>query len=600
MKKYTINIHKKGIRAHLLVYIGFFVVLPLCLGLIILNFYLQKSMNETQKTYDVSTLSQIKNTMDQILETTNYTTSMLMTNKDMLTDLRTLQSWNEDYGVYTAKRSISAKLSELESSTLNAVGVKIAILTSEGDLIGPHIQSKTEVDYHQKSWYQEIIKNNRKTTFCKDLSIFFHEMDIYNVKVNQDLYIGRAITDYNDNYLGIILQQVSGEKIWGKFVKTLENGNEGAFYFFNNEKELQMAYNGGDEKEIQFLIKESEEWKLSQTADVQMIKEYKNYCIPVLLKHSDNMIVYTIPEKAFQLEGKGILRVILVLIFMLILLSIATMVYISGKISKPLVYVVNEVENAVNGIIKIQEPKEISFLEIQKLISSYNRAGDRIKALIEHVKLESKQKEKAHYEILMSQISPHFIFNTVNSIKIMANEKQDWQTVSALESLGKILHAVYSYKNGMTTVGQESALLQAYVDIMKMRFGDSFHYFNSIPTELYYYEIPAFTMQPIVENAILHGIHGVTAGQIIVSTLEYPNDFVISVFNNGNSADKEKMEELLKHSEQNRSNFTGIGLNNVNSRLKMLYGDTYGLIFNDSVTTGFEIWIRIPKKIAAR
>ena len=123
----------------------------------------------------------------------------------------------------------------------------------------------------------------------------------------------------------------------------------------------------------------------------------------------------------------------------------------------------------------------------------------------------------------MSQISPHFIFNTVNSIRIMAvKEGQDRvggneNTEKALEALGDILHAVYSNRNGMTTVGQETALLKSYVDIMQMRFGSSFQYYNVIPTELFYYEIPAFTMQPIVENAILHGVKGVTAGQIIVS-----------------------------------------------------------------------------------
>ena len=131
---------------------------------------------------------------------------------------------------------------------------------------------------------------------------------------------------------------------------------------------------------------------------------------------------------------------------------------------------------------------------------------------------------------------------------------------------------------------------------MQMRFGSSFQYYNVIPTELFYYEIPAFTMQPIVENAILHGVKGVTAGQIIVSAIEYENNFVISVFNNGNSVDKKKIEDLLK-GEKNQRAVTGIGLYNVNFRLKLLYGESYGLIYNEKVRNGFEIWIRLPKKI---
>lgn len=239
---------------------------------------------------------------------------------------------------------------------------------------------------------------------------------------------------------------------------------------------------------------------------------------------------------------------------------------------------------------------------MSKFVSSYNQAGKRIEELLGNVERESRLKEKAHYEMLMSQISPHFIFNTVNSIRIMAikegqnREGGNENTEKALEALGDILHAVYSNKNGMTTVGQETALLKSYVDIMQMRFGSSFQYYNVIPTELFYHEIPAFTMQPIVENAILHGVKGVTAGQIIVSAIEYENDFVISVFNNGNSADKKKIEDLLK-GEKNQRAVTGIGLYNVNSRLKLLYGESYGLIYNEKVRNGFEIWVRLPKKI---
>ena len=136
---------------------------------------------------------------------------------------------------------------------------------------------------------------------------------------------------------------------------------------------------------------------------------------------------------------------------------------------------------------------------------------------------------------------------------------------------------------------EDKAVIQVFEGTPALKWWD-------ITTELFYHEIPVFTMQPIVENAILHGVKGVTAGQIIVSAIEYENDFVISVFNNGNSADKKKIEDLLK-GEKNQRAVTGIGLYNVNSRLKLLYGESYGLIYNEKVRNGFEIWVRLPKKI---
>ena len=325
------------------------------------------------------------------------------------------------------------------------------------------------------------------------------------------------------------------------------------------------------------------------------------YYIAGELENASNKLVYLVPREIFLKENRKILQHILEMVLLVIGFTVCTMLYFSRRLARPLVEVAQTLEKAPNGMAVLEEPRG-SFQEMSKFVSCYNQARKKIEELLEKVERESRLKEKAHYEMLMSQISPHFIFNTVNSIRIMAiKEGQDRageneNTEKALEALGDILHAVYSNKNGMTTVGQETALLKAYVDIMQMRFGSSFQYYNVIPTELFYYEIPAFTMQPIVENAILHGVKGVTAGQIIVSAIEYENDFVISVFNNGNSADKKKIEDLLK-GEKNQRAVTGIGLYNVNSRLKLLYGESYGLIYNEKVRNGFEIWIRLPKKI---
>ena len=319
------------------------------------------------------------------------------------------------------------------------------------------------------------------------------------------------------------------------------------------------------------------------------------------LENTSNKLVYLIPQEIFLKENRKILQRILEMLLLVIGFTVCTMLYFSKRIAKPLVEVAQTLEKAPNGMAVLEEPQG-SFQEMSKFVFCYNQAGKKIEELLGNVERESRLKEKAHYEMLMSQISPHFIFNTVNSIRIMAikegqnREGGNENTEKALEALGDILHAVYSNKNGMTTVGQETALLKSYVDIMQMRFGSSFQYYNVIPTELFYYEIPAFTMQPIVENAILHGVKGVTAGQIIVSAIEYENEFVISVFNNGNSADKKKIEDLLK-GEKNQRAVTGIGLYNVNSRLKLLYGESYGLIYNEKVRNGFEIWVRLPKKI---
>lgn len=593
-KEKWLDFHKKGIRTQMMVYIGILVVLPLCLGLMVLNIYLQKVMSDNKVRFDSSSLLQIKNNADQIIEVMNYSTSMMIVNQDVLENIRLLGAYPDSYELYRAKTSLSTRLADLESSVLNAVDGKLAILTTDGYLIGSYNISKTNLDYEKEAWYGEILENGRKITFQPELIQFFQAMSNYTIRDHQHLYIGRSIQDYSGRPLGIIMVQLSASKIWGKYTQALEKSGQEAFYILDDDFRRLIDYNGRDDRFLERMSEEATGWNLDQKHVLRGTMDAADYYMAILLEQSENVLLYSIPASVYREELSGIASGIFVLIFLLVFLTILTMIYFSGKLSRPLIYMVDMLEQSDNGILKLRDTKP-SFGEMNKLIASYNKAGERIEDLIKKVKLESELKEKAHYEMLMSQISPHFIFNTVHSIQIMAQKEQDTRTERALESLGAILQAVYRSKNGMTTVGQETILLQAYVEIMQMRFGDSFHFYNTIPAELYLYEIPAFTMQPIVENAILHGVRDMKAGQIIVSAVEYPHDFMISVFDNGESADKEKMDRLLKKPNKSKSAFTGIGLYNVNSRLKMLYGDSYGLIFNEKALTGFEIWIRIPK-----
>ena len=584
----------RSIRSQLLIYIGIFVVFPLCLGLFLLNLYLQKTINENNTTFRESALSQIKDNADQIIEVTNYSTSILMLNQEILENLRIVDHLEDSYQSYRAKMDISNRLLEMESSVLGAFNGKMAILTNSGYLIGSHNLSKTSLSVEEEEWYQKILKNGRKTTFCAELSVFFQEMTASTINDYECLYLGRTILDYAGEKRGILLVQISELKIWKKIIENMNTSGKGSFFILNDDLEIQMKYNAADEKIEEDLYQICE--KLQENPEQKIKQTVRNgYCYFIVpLSHRNNMLIYTIPEAILREESNGVSKSIFLLILLLILLTICTMIYFSGKLSKPLKSLAEMLEESDSGILRIQPPRN-SFKEIEKFIFSYNHAGSRIQELISRVKKESHLKEKAHYETLMSQISPHFIFNTVNTIRLMAKEG-DPKTERALEALGEILHAVYRNKDGMTTVGEETALLEAYVEIMKVRFGNSFQYYNGIPTELYFYEIPAFTMQPIVENAILHGVKDIKAGQIIVSAVEYQNDFVIIIFNNGNSEEKEFVEHLINTPQKNRRSFTGIGLYNVNLRLKMLYGDSYGLIFNEKIKNGFEIWIRMPKR----
>lgn len=582
----------KSIRIQMIVYMGGFVILPLCLGLMILNIYLQKNISDNKANQQEALMLQIKDNAEQMIEVSNYATSMMMTNSEVLEGLNILENQEDSYEVYRAKVNLSVKISELESSVLNAVGGKIAVLTNSGYLIGSYNLSKTGIEYQGTDWYQQIIKNGRTPTYCAEIAQFFEEIHNTSEKSYQALYFGRSILDYSGRHLGVIFIRLSDSKIWGRFTDSMKEDQKNTFYIYNRKNRMQLIYNQQEEAPDTLISEILTDNEIEKTKG---ITADGLYYIALRLENSENTLIYTAPKHLVFAENEKINNRILLLILLLILLTFVILIYLSRRLSDPIRRVVLQIEGSGNAIDGIQLSKH-TFLEINTFIHSYNRARERILELIERVKEESRLKEKAHYEMLMSQISPHFIFNTVNSVRIMAKEHGEKETEQALTALGEILHAVYANKNGITTVGREVSIVDSYVKIMQIRFGKTFQYSDVVPSDLYFYEIPAFTLQPILENAILHGVNGISGGQIILSAVEYEHDFMISVFNNGNSAKKEDINQLLKSPGRNQSTFTGIGLSNVNARLKMLYGEQYGLIFNENVQNGFEMWIRVPKR----
>lgn len=586
---------EKSIRTQAISFMVLFVILPLSVALIALNAYLQRIIWENRIMHSSAAMLQIKDNIDQVTEMINYSVSALMLNQEVLYALRTVNIPEDSFESWQAKKTLSKRILELESSAFNMIDGKVVLLTDGGYFIGSSHLGQSGLNFQEENWYRNIIKNGSYVTFRPDLSLVFRTMNPSSeIEDYQYLYFGRSIQDYSGKNLGILVTELSAEQFWEAYTESLELSDQGKMYILDRDRQILMEYNGsGADKEE--LAEEAKIWKLEQDKISSGMMKNGHYYMAIPLKNSGNILVYTIPRKNILEESRNVTVGILCSVLILVVFTAITMFFFSGKLSRPLIYVISAIENSPNGIARISQPK-YSFLEINKLIYSYNQAGQRIEELIQRVKTESQLREKAHYDMLMSQISPHFMFNTVNSIRIMAKEHGDERTERSLESLGEILHGVYSNNNGMTTIGQETVILQAYVDIMKMRFGDFFQYYNGIPTDLYFYEIPAFTIQPLVENAILHGIKDVQAGQIIISAMEYEHDLMISVFDNGISADKELMEKLLHRSRKNKSGFTGIALYNVNERLKMLYGESYGLILNDQIKNGFEILIRIPKK----
>lgn len=211
------------------------------------------------------------------------------------------------------------------------------------------------------------------------------------------------------------------------------------------------------------------------------------------------------------------------------------------------------------------------------------------------LKLELSEKE-ANLKALQAQISPHFLYNALDSINWQLIEKEDYATSEILGSLSEILRYSIDNKDRMVKISEEFNQLENYLRIQKSRFEDRLNFEVNINNDLNDYLIPKLLVQPMVENAVIYNIENSFDNIMINVGCETEDDeIIITIEDNGNGIEKMKLEKLKEDLKKCVKDAKGhIGLLNVNNRIKLIYGNKYYLNI-DSRTSGTIIKLVIGK-----
>lgn len=205
---------------------------------------------------------------------------------------------------------------------------------------------------------------------------------------------------------------------------------------------------------------------------------------------------------------------------------------------------------------------------------------------------------EAEFKTLASQINPHFLYNTLETIRMKAYVNNDKETADLVKKLGKFMRRCLEVKNSMVTLESELEFTKSYLELQAARFGDRVSY--SIDNEIDgNYPILPLIIQPIVENAFVHGIESSKNNGRIDISIKYSGDnVIIEVEDNGQGIPDDKMSELRwKLEENDTSSGKSIGLTNVNKRIKMFHGENYGLSFKSQIGKGTKVRITLPREV---
>ena len=508
---------------------------------------------------------EIEYTNENVISTSRYITLYADKLKNIINllsvdaDVRNfLISGNED-----SKKSIEKMIYSILGSNK---GIKnITVIGKNGNIVSSDKNNDMKISENmmKEKWYVDAINNS-------DMPVFNPSRKNSTSSMNSALWflsISRDIKNSKGENLGVIVFDIKYE-ILERYLNSISFGKQIDNIIVDKNNNIIYYKDVKCFADKKCLAKFSEKNKNKDTYLYETQIENTNWNLRSLANTND---LVTLKKNFSHI-------VIIIFLVSLAFSSIITFIVIT-KILRPLIKLENHMQNFENNLREFHLSEKTGY-EVQNLVEHFNVMVEKIKYLRE-------------YEIkaLHSQINPHFLYNTLDTIIWMAEFEDNEKVISITKSLANYFRLSLSNGHEKIPLKDEIMHTKEYLFIQKQRYEDKLSYFFNIEDErLLSIEVPKIIIQPIVENSIYHGIKNLSGNGIITIDVYRENSTVnISVKDNGIGFEKAKQFK--------KSKTGGVGFQNVDKRIKFYYGKNYGVFINkDNKTEGAEVIIKIPFK----
>ena len=281
---------------------------------------------------------------------------------------------------------------------------------------------------------------------------------------------------------------------------------------------------------------------------------------------------------------------------LILMLCLFLSYYIPLSITRPIRRLAQVTDQVAKGDLTVRSDVT-GGLEARVLSDSMNTMIDKINELLEQVKTEQVRLRKAEFELLQSQINPHFLYNTLDAIVWLAEAGEQKKVVSMVGSLSDFFRISLNQGQDILDVREELQHVRSYLEIQQMRYQDILQYEICVPEELYSSRIPKITLQPLVENALYHGIKNKRGkGMIRIDGEMEDSDCILRITDNGRGMTPERLGQVREGIRNRNACETEIyGLYNVNERIRLNFGEKYGITITSTYGEGTCVTVRLPE-----
>ena len=524
----------------------FFVISILIISLMLFSWYKQSSSK--LMTYEKEETSQ------EVKNASIYVASYLEKNKNLASLLAmSAESQNimDDKTDFKNLKDI-IKVSEKSDEFIK----KIFLVSENGNIISNEkVNLEINKDMKNISWYKKLINSNNMA--------FASKADFSKISSDSSkniISISKEIKDKNNKRLGFVVINLS-YKFLEDFLSTINFGKDGYVFILSSEEELLFKSKNMED----FGKKDYEKLLKKRMKPEKMDFVSSNVFIP----NTQWKLVGISFSNAISNLKKQLIESSLILALIVFVLTLLVSIFVSKKISKPIIYLIGEIKKTDKKLYKIKSLPQASS-EIQILTKEYNNLIDRIFVLTEDIEKKEEQKRTYQVKALQSQINPHFLYNTLDTILWLVEFGENEKAIKVTKNLGMLLRNSLNIDEDFVKLDKEIGHAKNYLDIQKIRYDNKFTYefIKKIETSSLY--VPKLILQPIIENAIYHGIREKKSKSYIKIIVEKnPEYLIIKIIDNG-LGPKEKKENIP-------TKLGGIGMENVNNRIKLLCGEKYNL-----------------------
>ena len=525
-------------------------------------------------------------------------------NRSVDSYLRTIMKLSDSlyYGVIKnadlSKESVNSQFTLLYDNNKDSIA-NIALLSKEGELLEavPAARLKTGLDVTEEEWFGNTLKRTDNLHFTTP-----HVQYIFDSNENQYRWVitlTRAveITQGTSTEQGILLLDIR----YNSLEQILENitlGNQGYLYMIGSGGELiyhpkmQLIGTGQMEENIDVAV---------GYRDGSYREKYNGEWREVSVKsvgYTGWKLLSVTPEKGLPLNNLKMRLFVVFVIAAFLLVLVLTNTFISSRITTP----IQKLERSVNAREAGDLDTEVYMggsYEIRHLGRSIGDMARRIKALMEDIVAEHESKRRSEFDTLQSQINPHFLYNTLDIIVWMIENEQKQEAVKVVTALARFFRISLSKGKSIITVRDELEHVRNYLTIQQMRFKNKFVYRIEAAEDVMDLVSLKLMLQPLVENAIYHGMEFMDGdGEICVEVYCEARELWFRISDNGLGMTQQQAAGLLgeKHHVSSRRG-SGIGVKNVNERIKLYFGDDYGLSIQSEPDEGTIVSIHLPAQI---